>query len=122
MSKIGTLPCTSAIVPKAPHGILPESKKTTRFKGVRMKLGKAIGLSAALTLGTLTLDGCSSAPPLFSADGRPTQQIQCPAYGGWRNCTDNAKALCPSGYDVIDQSTGDSQNSMLIACKAGASQ
>jgi hypothetical protein len=87
-----------------------------------MKLGKAIGLSAVLTLGTLTLDGCSSAPPLFSADGRPTQQIQCPAYGGWRNCTDNAKALCPSGYDVIDQSTGDSQNSMLIACKAGASQ
>ncbi len=90
-----------------------------------MKLGKATGrhvLFAMLTMSALALGGCSSAPPLFSADGRPTQQISCPAYGGWRNCTDNAKALCQGGYDVIDQSTGDSNNTLLVACKAGASQ
>jgi hypothetical protein len=87
-----------------------------------MKLGKAIGLFGMLISGALALGGCSSSPPLFSADGRPTQQISCPAYGGWRNCTDNAKALCPGGYDLIDQSTGDSQNTMLVACKASASQ
>ena len=82
-----------------------------------MKLGKTIGLSVMLAGSALTLAACSSAPPLFSADGRPTQQIQCPAYGGWRNCTDNAKALCPSGYDVLGQSTENNQNSLLVACK-----
>ncbi|WP_232470925.1 hypothetical protein [Caballeronia hypogeia] len=83
-----------------------------------MKLGQAIGLSLMLAGGALSLAGCSSAPPLFSADGRPTQQIQCPAYGGWRNCTDNAKVQCPSGYDVLDQSTENNQNTLLVACKA----
>jgi hypothetical protein len=87
-----------------------------------MKLGKVTGFLSVLTMSALTLGGCSSAPPLFSADGRPTQQIQCPAYGGWRNCTDNAKAQCPGGYDVIDQSSADDQNTMLIACKSGAAQ
>jgi hypothetical protein len=87
-----------------------------------MKLGQSVSLLTMLLLSTLPLDGCSSAPPLFSADGRPTQQIQCPAYGGWRNCTDNANALCPGGYDVIDQSSADDKNSMLVACKAGTSQ
>jgi hypothetical protein len=90
-----------------------------------MKFGKAIGrkvLLAMLSVDTLALGACSSAPPLFSADGRPTQEVTCPAYGGWRNCTDNAKALCPAGYDVIDQSSSDSNNTLLIACKAGAGQ
>ncbi|KMZ13007.1 hypothetical protein BHUM_00733 [Candidatus Burkholderia humilis] len=87
-----------------------------------MKSGKAAGLFGMLIVGTAMLGGCSSTPPLFSADGRPTQQITCPAYGGWRNCMDNAKAQCPSGYDMIDQSSADNQNTMLIACKSGASQ
>jgi hypothetical protein len=90
-----------------------------------MKIGKVSGrrlLFVMLTVGASALAGCSSAPPLFSADGRPTQQINCPAGGGWRNCTDNAKALCPAGYDVIDQSTGDTSDSLLVACRAAASQ
>ncbi len=87
-----------------------------------MKFGNGTSLSAMLATGALALSGCSSAPPLFSPDGRPTQQISCPAYGGWRNCTDNAKALCPGGYDVVDQSSGDSNNTMLVACRPGASQ
>ncbi|SAL75796.1 hypothetical protein AWB71_05095 [Caballeronia peredens] len=84
------------------------------------KLGNAIGLSVLLAGSFGALAGCSSAPPLFSADGRPTQQVQCPAYGGWRNCTDNAKVLCPGGYDVLDQTTENNQNSLLVACKAAS--
>lgn len=84
-----------------------------------MKFGKAIGLSVMLAGSAWALAGCSSAPPLFSADGRPTQQIQCPAYGGWRDCMDNAKAQCPSGYDMLQQSTESNQNTLLIACKPG---
>ncbi|BAN24726.1 hypothetical protein [Caballeronia insecticola] len=86
-----------------------------------MKPGRGFRLAVLVAGSVWALAGCSSAPPLFSADGRPTQQVQCPAYGGWRNCTDNAKVLCPSGYDVLDQSTENNQNSLLVACK-GASQ
>jgi hypothetical protein len=87
-----------------------------------MKIGTVIGRFAMLGACAAALGACSSAPPLFSADGRPTQEISCPAYGGWRNCMDNAKALCPGGYDLVDQSSDDSKNTMLIACKGGASQ
>jgi hypothetical protein len=100
-------------------------KNDLKTKGCRMKLDKAIGrklLCVMLSMSAFALGACSSSPPLFSADGRPTQQILCPAAGGWRNCTDNARVLCPGGYDVIDQSTGDPSNSMLVACRAGASQ
>jgi hypothetical protein len=82
-----------------------------------MKLGTAIGFSVMLAASAWALAGCSSAPPLFSADGRPTQLVQCPAYGGWRLCTDNAKVACPGGYDVLEQSSADNQNGLLIACK-----
>jgi hypothetical protein len=64
------------------------------------------------------LAGCSSAPPLFSADGRPTTLIQCPAAGGWSLCTQNARAICGgANYDVLEQSTDNGQNGLLIACK-----
>ncbi|VXC88127.1 conserved exported hypothetical protein [Burkholderia sp. 8Y] len=83
-----------------------------------MKLAKAIGYIVVLAASAWALGGCSSAPPLFSADGRPTQLVTCPAYGGWRLCTDNAKVACPAGYDVLDQSSDNNQNSLLLACKA----
>ncbi|WP_244816675.1 hypothetical protein [Caballeronia sp. Lep1P3] len=83
-----------------------------------MKRGKRIGHIVMLAAGALALAGCSSSPPLFSADGRPTQMVTCPAYGGWRLCTDNAKVACPAGYDVLDQSSENNQNSLLLACKA----
>jgi hypothetical protein len=64
------------------------------------------------------LSACSSAPPLFSSDGRPTSMIQCPTNGGWSNCQQNARALCSGSYDVFDQSSDNGQNSLLIACRA----
>ncbi|MDR5734973.1 MULTISPECIES: hypothetical protein [Caballeronia] len=83
-----------------------------------MKIGKRIGSIALLAAGVSALGGCSSSPPLFSADGRPTQLVTCPAYGGWRLCTDNAKVACPGGYDVLEQSSENNQNALLLACKA----
>lgn len=64
------------------------------------------------------LSACSSAPPLFSPDGRPTSMIQCPSAGGWRNCEENARAMCAGDYDVLDQISDNGQNNLLIACKA----
>jgi hypothetical protein len=71
-------------------------------------------LAAAVSV----LSACSSAPPLFSSDGRPTSMIQCPTNGGWSNCQQNARALCSGSYDVLDQSSNNGQNSLLIACRA----
>jgi hypothetical protein len=65
-----------------------------------------------------TLSACSSAPPLFSSDGRPTSMIQCPTSGGWSNCQENARAQCAGSYDVLDQSSENGQNGLLIACRA----
>jgi hypothetical protein len=76
---------------------------------------------AVATLGAVVsaLSACSSSPPLFSSDGRPTSLIQCPAEGGWRNCEENARAMCAGGnYDVLRQSTDNGRNGLLIACKA----
>jgi hypothetical protein len=71
-----------------------------------------------LAVAASVLSACSSAPPLFSSDGRPTNMIQCPANGGWSNCQQNARALCAGSYDVLDQSSDNGQNNLLIACKA----
>jgi hypothetical protein len=84
-----------------------------------MNLGKRTGVTVSLLAMVSALTGCSSAPPLFSADGRPTTQIQCPANGGWTLCQQNARATCQgASYDVLEQSTDNGQNGLLIACKA----
>jgi len=44
--------------------------------------------------------------------------IQCPSAGGWRNCEENARAMCAGDYDVLDQTSDNGQNNLLIACKA----
>lgn len=77
----------------------------------RAKLGLAV-------LFTTSLAACSSAPPLFSSDGRPTTLIQCPAAGGWSLCQQNARATCAGSYDVLDQTDANGQYGILIACKA----
>jgi hypothetical protein len=71
-----------------------------------------------LAIASACLTACSSAPPLFSSDGRPTSMVQCPASGGWSNCQENARAMCGGNYDVLDQSTDNGQNGLLIACKS----
>lgn len=83
-----------------------------------MKIGIRFGVSVLLAATASVLAACSSAPPLFSADGRPTTLIQCPAAGGWSLCTQNARATCQgANYDVLEQSLDNGQNGLLIACK-----
>ncbi|WP_235007708.1 hypothetical protein [Caballeronia humi] len=92
-------------------------QKKQREQGVRM-IGRALSLSISFAATVSALAGCSSAPPLFSSDGRPTTLIQCPAYGGWTLCQQNARATCQgASYDVLEQSTDNGQNGLLIACK-----
>jgi hypothetical protein len=85
---------------------------------MKLVFTRALGfatLGAAMSI----LSACSSAPPLFSSDGRPTSLIQCPSNGGWSNCQENARAMCAGGnYDVLGQSTDNGKNGLLIACKA----
>lgn len=72
-------------------------------------------------LGILALAGCSSAPPLFTKDGRATIQVQCPGGdAGWAECDRRAQVACGSGgYDVLNR-TDSSQRSMYIACRKQA--
>ena len=84
-----------------------------------MKLihGVGVGVRLPAIALMLALSACSSAPPLFSSDGRPTSMIECPVSGGWSNCEENARAQCGGSYDVLDQTTDNGQNGLLIACK-----
>ncbi len=66
----------------------------------------------------LLLAGCSSAPSLFTSDGRPTQRIQCSGANSWNDCFAQADALCgDAGYDVVARSDSDAPRSVLIACR-----
>ncbi len=89
-------------------------KLVSVFAARCLALVPVVPLVAALS----ALSACSSAPPLFSSDGRPTSMIQCPTSGGWSNCQENARALCAGSYDVLDQSSENGQNGLLIACRA----
>lgn len=87
---------------------------TRTMPGVTKARAAAIAALAVLTMGGL--GACSSAPPLFTNDGRPTQQITCNS-GGWAECQRRATVACgDGGYDTLNQSSGD-QNTMVIACK-----
>ncbi|MDP9153211.1 MAG: hypothetical protein M3O74_03070 [Pseudomonadota bacterium] len=96
--------------------------KNSDKKGYRMKLSWVFAVRSLALVPLLAavsaLSACSSAPPLFSSDGRPTSMINCPSNGGWSNCQENARAMCAGSYDVLDQSSENGQNGLLIACRA----
>lgn len=65
------------------------------------------------------LAACSSAPPLFLSDGRPTVQVQCPAAGDRDSCAQQARARCgDAGYDTVDHSTSGDNYTLVFACRA----
>jgi hypothetical protein len=75
-------------------------------------------LAALAALALFALGGCSSAPRLFTSDGRPTQSIACGAPNSWNDCFAQADSLCQgAGYDVVSRSEGDATRSVLIACR-----
>jgi hypothetical protein len=79
-------------------------------------------LQGAAVLAVAVLAGCSSAPTLFTPDGRSTSLISCSdAPGDADQCVNQAKALCGAGgYDVLRRDNNGTSRSLLIACRAPA--
>lgn len=71
-------------------------------------------LGAALAAGALS--ACSSAPPLFTDDGRPTTHLSCTS-AGWADCERQARVACGSaGYDVL-QRIDQGSRELYVACR-----
>jgi hypothetical protein len=64
------------------------------------------------------LGGCSSSPPLFLSDGRPTTLVQCPA--GSDSCAQQAAASCNGAYDIVRQTSDGGTLNLIYACRAAA--
>ncbi|MEW6344994.1 MAG: hypothetical protein RXR20_00420 [Paraburkholderia sp.] len=60
------------------------------------------------------LAGCSSSPPLFLPDGRPTTLVQCPQ--GSDSCAQQARANCGGQFETVRQSRDDGTLSLIYAC------
>lgn len=74
--------------------------------------GSGLVLLAALA-GSVA--GCSSSPPLFLSDGRPTTLVQCPE--GSDSCVQQARAACGgTQFDTVRQSTENGTLSLIYAC------
>jgi len=74
--------------------------------------------AAGVSLLAAALAACSSGPPLFLSDGRPTQQVQCPAAGDRDSCSQQARAQCGGSYDTIDESNNRGVHTLVFACRA----
>ncbi|CAH2775872.1 MAG: FIG00453500: hypothetical protein [uncultured Paraburkholderia sp.] len=73
--------------------------------------------SATLAVGAFcALSACSSAPPLFLSDGRPTTLVQCRE--GSDSCSQQASAACGGPFDVVRQSSEGSTLNLIYACRA----
>jgi hypothetical protein len=74
----------------------------------------------AAPLAAALLAGCSSAPTLFTPDGRATSQVSCQTPSGdYDECANQAQALCgTNGYDVLRRDSQGANRSLLIACRA----
>jgi len=75
-------------------------------------------LAAGASLFAVTLVGCSSSPPLFLRDGRPTRQVQCPAAGDRDSCVQQARAQCGGSYDTVGESDSGGAHTLVFACPA----
>ncbi|WP_051390846.1 hypothetical protein [Paraburkholderia mimosarum] len=81
------------------------------------RVGKSPFALCALTL-IAGLAACSSAPPLFLSDGRPTVQVQCAASGDHDSCTQQARARCDgAGFDAVAHSSDGDTYTLVFACR-----
>jgi hypothetical protein len=62
--------------------------------------------------------GCGGTAQLFTGDGRPTTQVQCPTAGPWDTCLQNARGICQGDVDVIKRSSSGETHTLLFACRA----
>jgi hypothetical protein len=72
----------------------------------------AIGATGFAAL--VGLAACSSSPPLFLPDGRPTTLVQCPE--GSDSCAQQARVNCSGQFDVVRQSSDNGTLSLIYAC------
>ncbi|VVD91887.1 hypothetical protein PIN31009_01671 [Pandoraea iniqua] len=67
---------------------------------------------------TLSLSACGTSAPLFTSDGRPTQQIQCSAASSG-DCDQRARTQCAGkNYDVLTRDVSGNVANLVIACQA----
>ncbi len=74
----------------------------------------ALGVTGFALLAGLA--ACSSSPPLFLSDGRPTTLVQCPE--GSDSCVQQARVSCGGQFDVVRQSSSNGTVSLIYACPA----
>ena len=84
----------------------------------QLRSGAFVRSVAAGALSAAVLAGCGGSAPLFTSDGRPTTAVQCSAAGPWDNCIENARGLCQSSIDILQQSDVGGAHKLLFACKA----
>jgi len=89
----------------------------TRPGSPLFRLRRSPFAACALTL-IAGLAACSSAPPLFLSDGRPTVQVQCAASGDHDSCAQQARARCAgSGFDTVAHSVDADTYTLVFACR-----
>jgi hypothetical protein len=66
----------------------------------------------------IVLTGCSFFPARQS-DDRTWTPVSCSTYMQFNLCEDEARAICPNGYDVanVAYSRGEQVRRMEVACK-----
>ncbi|PXW16053.1 hypothetical protein [Paraburkholderia caballeronis] len=90
----------------------------TRIRSLLIR-HRSTSLAAGACALLAALSACSSGPPLFLSDGRPTQQVQCPASGDRDSCVQQARARCgEGGYDTVDQLNNNGVYTLVFACRA----
>jgi predicted small lipoprotein YifL len=80
---------------------------TTRIMHAALGAAAGVAMLAAMA-------GCSSSPPLFLPDGRPTTLVQCP--DGSDSCAQQARANCGGQFQTVRQSRDDGTLSLIYAC------
>lgn len=62
------------------------------------------------------LAGCTTTQEIRRPDGSVEYLIACGASLGWNICYKKANALCPMGYNTLEQDAGFSRKELRISC------
>ena len=71
----------------------------------------------------VVLAGCNM-PNTKPGDGRQWMELRCSGFADWTKCHEEARSLCPGGYDISNQEENmvTQKRSMLIVCQKGISR
>jgi len=75
-------------------------------------------MNKPMFLALFLLAACQSLPH-YKADNRTWSSVSCSTYMQFNLCQDEAKKICPNGYDVanVTYSRGEQLRRMDVACK-----